>query len=409
MKTMRRSAVAALVGCLFAVPSTATAQVSPEAAEILRKAAKAAASLKSIGYAAKTAPGAASQSSILAVDATVIAVRGSSESRHKVHITGLSKPPALPAGSGFVYSCDGATVYWIDHSGKYFTTLPVERARALERNLAFPRYFFSEAAYDALLNADRATMEPPQQVGQTLCDVVSVTQSPPIQMTTKFYFGRQDGVLRRYERKSPPVGAGPIEDIVFSVSSIQINPTIPDEAFVLKPPTGFREIAAPPYLVQNPAMPETSTNGKHVKNTATGPLAPDWTLKSMDGRDVRLADLRGHVVLLDFWATWCGPCRMAMPGVQRLHNKFAGKPVSVFGVNCMERGGTERAVQFIKDKGYTYPQLLDNGFVANAYGVRGIPTFVVIGPDGRIVYSGSGYSQQQEEKIESMIEAAIPR
>lgn len=409
MKTMRRSAAAAMVGCLLFATNVASGQVSPEAAEIFRKAAKAAASLKSIGYAAKFAPGPENQSSTLAVDATVIAVRGSSESRHKVLITGLSKSRELPAGSGFAYSCDGATAYWIDHSGKFFCTVPAEQSRVAERNHILPRYFLSEAAYDSLLEASRATVEPPERVGQTLCDVVSVTLSPPSRMTAKFYFGQKDGVLRRFERTNRPVGAGPIDDVVFTISSIQLNPTIPDETFALKPPPGFREIPAPPYLLQKAPPPETSTNGKHTGNTATGPLAPEWTLKSMDGRDVRLADLRGRVVLLDFWATWCGPCRMAMPGVQRLHNKFAGKPVSIFGVNCKERGGTERAVQFIKDKGYTYPQLLDNGFVANAYGVRGIPTFVVIGPDGRILFSCSGYSQQQEEKIESIIEAALPR
>jgi thiol-disulfide isomerase/thioredoxin/outer membrane lipoprotein-sorting protein len=409
MKTMRRSAAAALVGCLLFTTNVASGQVSPEAAEVLRKAAKAAESLKSIGYSAKYVPESQDKTGVPTIDATVIAVRGSSSPFHRVSIMGSTQSSQQSRRAAFAYACDGATVYWIDHDGKRFSSAPAERCYFLERQAMFPDYFFSASAYDRELKAARVVLEPSQTIGQTPCHVVKVEYDPRGRAMAVFFLGQRDFVLRRIEQRSNQPAIGLSQGSVFSVSSIQVNPTIPDEVFAPKPPAGFNEQPMPSSRVRPVAPPETSTNGKHTGKPATGPLAPEWTLKSMDGRDVRLADLRGRVVLLDFWATWCGPCRMAMPGVQRLHNKFAGKPVSIFGVNCKERGGTERAVQFIKDKGYTYPQLLDNGFVANAYGVRGIPTFVVIGPDGRILFSGSGYSQQQEEKIESIIEAALPR
>src|SRR6185295_12150671 len=130
-------------------------------------------------------------------------------------------------------------------------------------------------------------------------------------------------------------------------------------------------------------------------------------LRSSDGRDVSLISLRGRVVMLDFWATWCGPCKMAMPGVQKIHDHFKGKPVDVFGANCWERGGAERALQFVKDKGYTYPQLLAADKVASAYGVRGIPAFFVIGPDGKFLHMASGFNPSADEQIISIIEQAL--
>ncbi|GJQ26212.1 MAG: hypothetical protein HBSAPP02_12440 [Phycisphaerae bacterium] len=408
MQTIHRRAAAALVGSLLVATNVASGQVAPEAAEILRKAAQVAASLKSIGYSAKYVPESQDKTGLPAIDATVIATRGSSSSSHRISIMGTTQSPHQPRQAAFAYACDGATVYWVDHNEKKFSFAPAAQSYFIERQAVFPEHYFSADAYEQELKAPRVNLQPSQTIGQVPCHVVKIEYDPRGQASAVFFLGQRDFILRRIERRSNQPGIGQSQGSVFSVSSMQINPTISDEVFTPKPPEGFNEQPMPAARVRPAPPPETSTNGKHADRTATGPLAPDWTLKSMDGRDVRLADLRGRVVLLDFWATWCGPCRMAMPGVQRLHNKFAGKPVSIFGVNCLERGGTDRAVQFIRDKGYTYPQLIDNGFVANAYGVRGIPTFVVIGPDGRILFRGSGYSPQQEEKIESIIESAIP-
>lgn len=408
MKTIHRRAAAALVSSLLVATNIASGQVAPEAAQILRKAAHVAASLKSIGYSAKYVPESHDKTGAPAIDATVIAMRGSSPSSHRISIMGTTQSPQQPRQAAFAYACDGATVYWVDHNEKKFSIAPAARSYFFERQAVFPEHYFSPDAYEQELKAPRVNLQPSQTIGHVPCHVVKVEYDVKGQASAMFFLGQRDFLLRRIERRSNQPGVGQSQGSVFSVSSMQINPTLSDEIFTLKPPAGFNEQPMPAARVRSAPPPETSTNGKQADHAATGPLAPDWTLKSMDGRDVRLADLRGRVVLLDFWATWCGPCRMAMPGVQRLHNKFAGKPVSIFGVNCLERGGTDRAVQFIRDKGYTYPQLIDNGFVANAYGVRGIPTFVVIGPDGRILFRGSGYSPQQEEKIESIIESAIP-
>ena len=124
-----------------------------------------------------------------------------------------------------------------------------------------------------------------------------------------------------------------------------------------------------------------------------GDRAPDFTLPTLDGKTVTLSDLRGSVVVLDFWSSWCGPCRRGFP----LLDKFAawtraeGTPVEVFAVNFGERrptaeGRREVATRYWSQAGFSVPVLLDlDNSVATAFEVGPIPHTVVIGPDGTII------------------------
>ncbi|MBC7834818.1 MAG: TlpA family protein disulfide reductase [Phycisphaerales bacterium] len=135
---------------------------------------------------------------------------------------------------------------------------------------------------------------------------------------------------------------------------------------------------------------------------AVGDTAPDWTLNDAEGSPHKLSDYKGKVVVLDFWATWCGPCVKAMPSVQRLHEKYKDKGVKVFGVNTWEKGD---APKFMKDKGFTYGLLMKGDDVAKAYGVNGIPTFYVIGHDGKVVFHEVG--KPEDAKITKAIDDAV--
>ena len=124
--------------------------------------------------------------------------------------------------------------------------------------------------------------------------------------------------------------------------------------------------------------------------------APDFTLTSLDGEPVQLSSLRGNVVLLDFWATWCGPCRYDMPFVQALSDKYADRGLKVLGLNAED---AQRAKTYLDSNSLTFPTLIDGRMeTARLYQVRAIPTFVVIDRQGRISsYMRGTRSQDQLE------------
>jgi thiol-disulfide isomerase/thioredoxin/YHS domain-containing protein len=148
--------------------------------------------------------------------------------------------------------------------------------------------------------------------------------------------------------------------------------------------------------------------GAHDAASSAAAAAPDFALQDPSGTVHRLADLRGRVVVLDFWATWCPPCREAMPGVQALHERYADRPVTIFGVNVAERSPDVDPAGFMREQGCTYTMLRGTDAVARAYGVRSLPTFVVIGPDGTLRETHVGGGKGVAEVLGPLIEAALP-
>ena len=132
-------------------------------------------------------------------------------------------------------------------------------------------------------------------------------------------------------------------------------------------------------------------------------MAPDWELPGPDGEMQKLSDYRGQVVLMDFWATWCGPCIRAMPSLQGLHEKYADRGLAVIGVNCFERANGPDPIEFKKSRGLSYGLVLKGDDVARQYNVSGIPAFYIIGVDGRIIYSSTGYLDGKEREFEQVI------
>ncbi len=135
-----------------------------------------------------------------------------------------------------------------------------------------------------------------------------------------------------------------------------------------------------------------------------GKLAPDFKLISLDKQEVSLSDFRGKPVLINFWASWCGPCRIEMPFLQEIHEKWAGKGLVVLGVNLQENPTTVK--KFVENAGLTFPILLSPGnAVPLSYNVRGIPATFLIDADGVIrdikigAFSGVGEIESKLGKI----------
>lgn len=148
-----------------------------------------------------------------------------------------------------------------------------------------------------------------------------------------------------------------------------------------------------------------------------GDDAPDFTLESSEGETIKLSDLRGSVVVLDFWATWCKPCIMALPKLDEFNQwaKSSGKPIKVFAVNVWEKHSTSEqrktaALSFWQSGNFSMPTLLDiEGTVAATYGFQSIPTTVIVGPDGTIAELHSGFSQGMVELLKMDVEKALEK
>jgi cytochrome c biogenesis protein CcmG, thiol:disulfide interchange protein DsbE len=143
------------------------------------------------------------------------------------------------------------------------------------------------------------------------------------------------------------------------------------------------------WLSRVPLAAQTLT---HTPQSAIGYPAPDFTLKTLDGKSFTLSAHRGTPIVLNFWATWCGPCQNEMPAMQATATRYAGR-VLVIGVDQAEAGAVVR--QFVDQVGVSYPILLDaDQSVAHRYNIGGLPTTFFIDNNGVIRYMRLGEMNQ---------------
>jgi peroxiredoxin len=124
--------------------------------------------------------------------------------------------------------------------------------------------------------------------------------------------------------------------------------------------------------------------------------APDFTLKSTAGDNLRLSELRGDVVLINFWASWCGPCRQEMPLLDELHNRYKAMGFTVLGVNVEE--DSSKAKRLLRDMQVSFPVLFDNhSEVSRRYDVIAMPSTVLVDRNGNMRYLHKGYKPGLED------------
>jgi len=135
-------------------------------------------------------------------------------------------------------------------------------------------------------------------------------------------------------------------------------------------------------------------------------LAPDFTLRSAEGRNMRLQEQRGQVVLVNFWASWCGPCKQEMPHLNRLYGKYRSSGFTLLAVNIDDDAshGAATAARW----GLKFPVLLDAGkSVTRLYDMGSMPASVLIDRDGRVRYLHRGYREGVEETYERQIRELV--
>ncbi len=145
---------------------------------------------------------------------------------------------------------------------------------------------------------------------------------------------------------------------------------------------------------------------------AAGTTAPDFTAYAPDGKPVKLSDFRGQLVLVDFWATWCGPCKVTMPHMEKIHQKFGAKGLVVLGVCVWDTKQKFDGWQVSPEVKTSYLKVFDpagrapENIAKHLYSVSGIPTFYLVDREGKILYSGVGAGPTTESGLDRALNQA---
>lgn len=138
--------------------------------------------------------------------------------------------------------------------------------------------------------------------------------------------------------------------------------------------------------------------------TDPGDTAPAVAGRTLNGGQFDLSEYRGEVVVLDFWATWCPPCRGLMPHMKRTYDKYGRRPLQVVGVNLDRSAST--ALKYVNKHGYRWPNISGGHAIAQQWDVTGIPTLVVIDANGVVRYNGSADLSAVDPLIEKLVKEA---
>lgn len=137
-----------------------------------------------------------------------------------------------------------------------------------------------------------------------------------------------------------------------------------------------------------------------------GQVAPDFVLRSATGENLRLSEYRGDVVLINFWATWCGPCRQEMPLLNDLYGRYQRVGFNLLGVNIDE--DSRRAMQMVQELGVNFPVLFDeNKEVSKLYEVAAMPVTILVDREGIVRHVHHGYKPGYEEKYLTEIRSLL--
>jgi peroxiredoxin len=143
-----------------------------------------------------------------------------------------------------------------------------------------------------------------------------------------------------------------------------------------------------------------------ASSTLEGQSAPDFVLKSSAGNNLRLSEYRGDVVMINFWATWCGPCRQEMPLLDDLYSRYERVGFTLLGVNIDD--DSRRAMKMIEELGVNFPVLFDDGKdVSKLYAVEAMPVTVLVDREGTVRHVHHGYKPGYEEKYLTEIRSLL--
>lgn len=242
--------------------------------------------------------------------------------------------------------------------------------------------FFLDDPFADEIASQSVTAEGMDTVGTVPCENYMVTYSGG--QKAMWSFGVADHLPRRVERMMTD-REGNATSIVLEVHDLDISPEISDSTYIFPSPEGASVEIYSAFLT-------------------VGAAAPIWTLQDRDGNTVSLEEMRGSIVILDFWATWCTPCIAVMPEIQSIFENYPEEQVHVFGVNVWESGDPGA---FMDENGFSYGLLLEGDDVAADYKVSGIPTLYIIDQNGNITFVEVGANPEIGEMLSSNVERLL--
>ena len=307
------------------------------------------------------------------------------------YIDGVVIKPDRAEGEPFTAIMNDKQAIMINPSDKTYSIGNLPQGMRLIRE-AFQscvmQEFVHPAPFSDELNATSRRYEGRQTITGIDCHVIFVVYRGGTE--SRWYFGINDNLPHRVDRISKVAGKSVAR--VLELSDLNTSPKFDADTFKIEIPEGFKE--------RQPKLRVTSSPGL----LPAGTLAPDWSLKTPEDNEVVLSKLRGKIVLLDFWATWCGPCKRRMPDIQKINDLYKDKPVAVYGISTFETGDP---VKYMRNEKYTYGLLLNGDRVAKKYGVGGLPSLYLIGPDGKVIFAVSGFSSGHEKTLRELIDAEL--
>jgi thiol-disulfide isomerase/thioredoxin len=360
-----------------------------------------------------------------------------------------------------VLTSDGTATTFVQLGKKKYATGAASGELAQAAFVGLPQWFIEQRLAAATAGADgapKSKLLAASILGTTTidaaeCDLVKLVReidlgslaelpdgvSSTLSIVETIAFAKSDGLPRKVTSVPQMPGLPDGEMLVTPTTyytAITLNPTFPESTFMMGAPEGFTKVEAAELLEAgseslrigrlegvddavdaadaanadgarepDPASPDGAAAGA-PSVAKVGDLAPDFALKDFDGNEVTMDSLRGQVVLLDFWATWCGPCKAAMPTMQKLADEYKDRGAVVLGVNTMENDPAT-AKKYMESKNFTYGCVVRGDGLAQMYDVRAIPTLVLIGKDGKIRSIEVGLADPSGESLRKAIDDAL--
>lgn len=289
-----------------------------------------------------------------------------------------------------------ATTTWVDHREKKVFERPTPSAASESIQYAKQMYLTELAQPEPLareLGFPTIKLESPQRIDGQMCDVIYLDPGEPAS-PSRWFLSQADGLPRKVQGLIRNMG--PTDATSWFILDIKIDAPVDNNAFTIDTPAGYtRSTAETPATPPPAAGPDaaaqtptaTATQTATTPRTVGGQLgneAPDFELAQADGTKLRLSSLRGNVVIVDFWGTWCLPCRQAAPILQKIYDEHKASGLRLLALSVRERDDNA-PIEYMKEKNLTYTLLLRGDDAARAYGVKVYPTYFVVGRDGTVL------------------------